>query len=219
MAPEQVFGFTPNEVMGYAAIAQTVLALVLAVITAYYAWHARGQAKASREQVASSNRQADAAQKTLDLLLHEKEQQRRIDISTVLFQLEAAIHMIDDWRNRIDTESYDLPDVIEILPTNFSTTIANADRIDRIVAGYMGATLLYVASAQTDIQIMRDKNPGLYMDSPAAMALTAETRERLRARAGKNLNVARFKLDEGRTRLTAITEKQAEEPTANPTCD
>lgn len=55
--PEQVFGFTPNEVMAYAAIAQTVLALVLAAVTGYYAWRARGQTKASREQVASSNRQ------------------------------------------------------------------------------------------------------------------------------------------------------------------
>jgi len=204
--PEQMFGFTPNEVMAYAAIANAVLALVLAAITAYYAWHARGQANASREQVAASNRQAEAALKTLDLLLKEKEQQRRIDISTVAFQLEAAIHMVDDWRERIESESYDLPDVIEIRPMNFTSAIPNADRIDQIVAGYMGAALLYVAGAETDIRVMRDKNPSEYVDSPMAMGITAETRKRLQQRAGRNLNVARFKLDEARTRLNALTE-------------
>jgi hypothetical protein len=207
MTPEQVFGFSPNQVSAYAAIAQVALALVLAAITAYYAIHARAQAKASREQVTSSNRQADAAQKTIALLLKEKEEQQRIDTSTVLFQIDAAIHTIDDWRDRIQSESFDLPEIIEIRSTNFNSAIMNASRIDSIVAGYMDAALLYIATAETDVRIMRDKNPDLYPDSPLAMGMTTETRKRLQTRAGRNLNVARFKLNEARTRLDAIIEK------------
>jgi light-regulated signal transduction histidine kinase (bacteriophytochrome) len=208
MFPVQMSEQTANDVMAYAAVGNFVLALVLAGITSFYAWHAKRQADATKEQVAASNRQADAAQNTLDLLLKEKEQQRRTDISTVRFQLEAAIQMIDDWQNRIKSESFDLPDVIEMRPTNFDTAIPNADRIDQLVAEYMGAALLYVAKAETDIRVMRDKNPDRYADSPLAMGVTAETRERLLARAAKNLNVAKCKLDEAKARLSPITERE-----------
>ena len=71
----------------------------------------------------------------------------------------------------------------------------------------MDAALLYIASAETDVRIMRDKNPDMYPDSPLAMGMTVETRKRLQARAGRNLNVARFKLSEAHTRLDAIIEK------------
>jgi hypothetical protein len=47
------------------------------------------------EQVAASNRQADAAQKTLDLLLKQNEQQRRTDLSTVRFQLVRSCYPHD----------------------------------------------------------------------------------------------------------------------------
>jgi type II secretory pathway component PulL len=54
---ERVFGLTVNEVMAYAAIANVVLVLLLAVITTYYAWHAKRQADASHQEVAASKRQ------------------------------------------------------------------------------------------------------------------------------------------------------------------
>jgi hypothetical protein len=204
MIPEQLFGLTANQVVAYAAVWNVVLVLVLVGVTSYYAWQAKQQAKAGRDQVAASNRQADAAQKTLDLLLTEKERQRRIDVSTVRFQLEAAINMIDDWRNRIASESFDLPDVIEMRPTNFSSAIPNADRIDQIVAGYMGAALLYIAKAETDVRVIRDKDPDQYAHSELAFAKTMETRERLRVRADTSLNTARFKLGEARSYVNAL---------------
>lgn len=208
MTSELVFGVSANQVAAYAAVAQSLLALALAIITAYYAWHARAQARASREQAASSNRQAATAQQTIDLLMHERQEQRRIDVSTVLFQIDAAIHTIDDWRERINSESFDLPEIIEIRSTNFTGAIANASRIDSIVSGYMDAALLYIVNAETDVRIMREKNPDLYPDSPLRMGMTSDTRKRLQERAGRNLNVARFKLNEARTRLDAIIEKE-----------
>lgn len=135
MTSELVFGVSANQVTAYAAVAQSLLALALAIITAYYAWHAKAQARASSEQAASSSRQAATAQQTVDLLMHERQEQRRIDISTVLFQIDAAIHTIDDWRERINSEPFDLPEIIEIRSTNFSGAIANASRIDSIVSG------------------------------------------------------------------------------------
>jgi hypothetical protein len=205
---EQVFGYTVNEVMAGAAILNVVLVAVLVAITAYYARHAKRQADASKDQVAASNRQADAAQKTLDLLLKQTEQQKRIDVSTVRFQLDAAIHMIDDWLERIVSETYnELPDVIEIRPTNFSSSIANADRVDGIVAGYMGASLLYIAAAETDIRIMCDKTlDRCDLTSPLAISTTQQGYKKWQGKAAKNLNIARLKLDEARTRLVAITE-------------
>ena len=101
---EHMFGLTANEVMAYAAIANVVLVLLLAAITTYYAWHAKRQADASHQEVAASKRQADIAQQTLDLLLRQTEQQRQIDLSTVSFNLEAAIHMVDQWQTRMRSD-------------------------------------------------------------------------------------------------------------------
>jgi hypothetical protein len=224
MAPEmteQVFGLTVNEAMAYAAIANVALVVVLVVINTYYARQANRQAKASKEQVAASNRQAEVAQKSLDLLLKQREEQRRIDLSTVRFQLEAAIHMIGDWRERIGSETYnDLPDVVEIRPTNFNSSIANADRIDGIVAGYMSASLVYIAAAEADIRVMRDPTPSAEdATSPLVMMMRPQIYKQRQAKAEKNLSIARFKLDEARTRLGAITEgeQQSATPTNDPT--
>jgi hypothetical protein len=148
--------------------------------------------------VAASNRQADIAQQTLNLLLRQTEQQRQIDLSTVGFNLEAAIHMVDQCQTRMRSDSYpQLPDVIELRPTNFNTSIANADRFDSIVAGYMGAALLYISEAEMNIRIMRGANPAF---PPSWL----EPREK----AAKALNVARFKLDSARTRLRAFIEDE-----------
>jgi len=98
-------GLNVNEVLAYAAIANVVLVLLLAAITTYYAWHAKRQADASNQEVAASKRQADIAQQTLDFLLRQTEQQRRIDLSAVSFNLEAAIHMVDQWQTRIRSDS------------------------------------------------------------------------------------------------------------------
>ena|ERR1700688_113472 len=203
---EQVFGLTVNEVMAYAAVANVLLVFVLVAINTYYAWHSKRQADASKEQVAAANRQADAAQKTLDLLLKQNEQQRRIDESTVGFTVEAAISAIDDWTERLNSESYDLPDFIEILPAKFNSAISCADRVERGIGGYMAAGALFVAKAETDIRIMQDKNPALFPDSPLHYSHAVETRGRLQKRASKSLSVARFKLDIARTSLRAIIE-------------
>ena len=127
---EHVFGLTVNEVLAYAAIANVVLVLLLAGITTYYAWHANRKADASQQEVAASKRQADIAQQTLNLLLRQTEQQRQIDLSTVSFNLEAAIHMVDQWQTRMRSDAYpQLPDVIEIRPTNFSSSVVSASEI------------------------------------------------------------------------------------------
>ena len=195
---ERVFGLTANEVLAYAAIANVVLVLLLAAITTYYAWHAKRQADASHQEVAASKRQADIAQQTLDLLLRQTEQQRQIDLSTVSFNLEAAIHMVDQWQTRMRSDSYpQLPDVIELRPTNFGSSIANAEKFDSIVAGYMGAALLYISEAETNIRIMRGANPAL-----------PQSWLKPREKAANALGVARFKLDSARTRLRAFIEDE-----------
>jgi uncharacterized membrane protein len=195
---EHVFGLTVNEVLAYAAIANVVLVLLLAGITTYYAWHAKRQADASQQQVAASTRQADIAQQTLNLLLRQTEQQRQIDVSTVSFNLEAAIHMVDQWQTRMRSDAYpQLPDVIEIRPTNFSSSVANADRFDSIVAGYLGAALLYIAEAETNIRVIHVANPALPQSWLQA-----------REKAANALGVARFKLDSARTRLRAFIEDE-----------
>jgi hypothetical protein len=193
---EHVFGFTVDEVMAYAAIANVVLVLLLAVITTYYAWHAKRQAEASNQEVAASKRQADIAQQTLDLLLRQTEQQRQIDLSAVSFNLEAAIHLVDQWQTRMRSDFYpQLPDVIELRPTNFSSSIANAEKFDSIVAGHMGAALLYISEAEINIRVMRGANPAL-----------AQSWLMPREKAANALGVARFKLDSARTRLRTLTE-------------
>jgi hypothetical protein len=193
---EQVLGLTVNEVMAYAAAAQVVLAFVLASITFYYSRLARRQAAASIAQVAASNRQADAAQKTLDLLLDERLQQRRLDISAVSYELEAAISMIDDWKTRLATDSYpQLPNVID-LHTTFTGSIANADRVNGGLAGYMRAGLLFISEAETNIRVLLGAN-------------TAANWQPIRDKAAYNLNLARLKLYIAKSLLDPIAEGSA----------
>ncbi len=70
--------------------------------------------------------------------------------------------MVDQWQTRMRSDSYpQLPDVIELRPTNFSSSIANAEKFDSIVAGYMGAALLYISEAETSIRVVRGANLAL----------------------------------------------------------
>jgi hypothetical protein len=112
--------------------------------------------------------------------------------------------MIDEWKTRVHSEPYDLPDLIEIRPTNFNNSIPNADRIDQIIAGYMAAGLFYIVRAETNIRVMLDNNPAQHAASPLAMGASIDTRKRFQERALGDLDVARFKLDEARTRLYAL---------------
>ena len=200
-----VFGLTVGQITAYAAIANVLLALMLAIVTLYYASHAKRQADASKEQVDASNRQADAAIRTLDILLKEKEQQARLDLFSVKFQLRAATQLIDDWQERVNAETLDLPDVIEILPANFSSAISNAERIDQMVAGYMASAAHFAAKAELDARVLRDRDPALRADSPMLPDTTMQTRVRLRERITINLSTARAKIAEAGTRLEATT--------------
>jgi len=202
---QQVFGLSVGQITAYAAIANCLLALMLAIVTLYYASHAKRQADASRDQVAASNRQADAAMRTLDILLKVKEQQARLDVFSVKFQLRAATQLIDDWQERINAESLDLPDVIEILPANFNSTVSNAERIDQMVAGYMASAAHFAAKAELDVRVLRDRDPSLRADNPSIADSNAQSRVRLRERIGINLSTARSKIAEARTRLEATT--------------
>lgn len=205
---ETVFGLSIGQITAYAAIANVLLASVLAGVTLYYAAHAKRQADASKEQVAASNRQADAAQRTLELLMKEKEQQARTDAFTVKFQLRAAAQMIDDWLGRVGAEAPDLPDEIEVLPASFGSTISNAERIDHLVAGYMGSALHFVTKAELDIRVLRDRDPNLRAQTAVIDGKTIESRARLKERAVKNLNTAKAKIAEAGTRLDAATTGQ-----------
>lgn len=202
---ETVFGLSIGQITAYAAIANVLMASVLAGVTIYYAAHAKRQADASKEQVDASNRQADAAMRTLDLLLREKEQQAKTDVFTVKFQLRAATQMIHDWQERIQAESPDLPDEIEILPANFNGTISNAERIDHLVAGYMGSALHFVSKAELDIRVMRDRRAGARAETAVIDGKLIESRARLKDRAATNLATARAKIAEASARLEAAT--------------
>jgi hypothetical protein len=203
--PQQVFGLSIGQITAYAAIANVLLALMLAIVTLYYASHAKRQADASKDQVDASNRQADAAMRTLDILLKEKEQQARLDIFSVKFQLRAATQLIDDWQDRINSETLDLPDEIEILPTSFSSTISNAERIDHMVAGYMASAAHFVAKAELDTRVLRDRDPALGGDGVLPTDARMQARMRLRERIAVNLSTARSKIGEASTRLEAAT--------------
>jgi hypothetical protein len=106
--------------------------------------------------------------------------------------------MVDQWQTRIRSDSYpQLPDVIELRPTNFASSVAHADRFDSIVAGHMGAALLYISEAEINIRVMRGANPAL----PQSWLQPRE-------KAANALGVARFKLDSARTRLRTLTEHE-----------
>ena len=202
---QQVFGLSIGQITAYAAIANVLLALMLASVTLYYASHAKRQADASKDQVDASNRQADAAMRTLDIMLKEKEQQARLDVFSVKFQLRAATQLIDDWQDRIDSEPLDLPDEIQILPTSFNSTISNAERIDRMVAGYMASAAHFVAKAELDTRVLRDRYHGLAADGPVPANAVTQARLLLREKIAGNLSTGRAKIAEASTRLEAAT--------------
>jgi cell division protein FtsL len=188
--PEQVFGLSTNQVMAYAAVANILLVLVLAAINIYYAWHAKRQADASREQVAASTRQAEIAGETLSILRKQVDQQRTADIAAVLLQLKVAIHTIEEWLKRISSDTHpQLPNEIKILPADFSLATQRANTIDPIVAENMGAASLYIVEAETNLRILHSSDPH-----------HPESGKEMREKATSNLNIAKYKLNVARTR-------------------
>ncbi len=193
--PEKVFGLGVNQVMAYAAVANVLLVVVLTAINVYYAGHAKRQADAAKEQVDSSNRQAEIAGETLSLLRKQMDQQRRADIASVALQLKVAIHVIEDWIKRISSDRPpQLPQEIVILPGDFSIATQRAQSIDPIAAENMGAASLYISEAETNLKILRTVDPG------------AQGAKDVHERAAKSLNTARYKLSVARTRWEAMAD-------------
>ena len=194
--PEQVFGLSPNQVMAYTAVANVLMVVVLTAINIYYAWHAKRQADASREQVTASTRQAEIAGETLSLLRKQIDQQHRADRASVTLQLKVAIHVIEDWLKRIVSDKHpQLPDEISIFPADFSTATQRANAIDPIVAENMGAASLYVTEAETNLKIMQSAVPG------------SQNSKEVQEKATSNLNIAKYKLSVARTRWEAMAEQ------------
>jgi cell division protein FtsL len=190
---EKAFGLSVNEVMAYAAVANVLLVVVLAAVNIYYAGHSKRQADASRDQVATSHRQAEIAAETLSILRKQIDQQRAADRGTVSLQLKVAIHTIEDWLKRIGSDAYpQLPDEIRILPADFSVATQRANAIDQIVAENMGAASLYAGEAETNLNILRTCNPA----QPQGW-------KEMQEKATKNLNIAKYKLNVARTRWEA----------------
>ncbi len=196
--PEQVFGLSPNQVMAYTAVANVLMVVVLTAINIYYAWHAKRQADASREQVAAATRQAEIAGETLSLLRKQIDQQHRADVASVTLQLKVAIHVIEDWLKRIVSDKHpQLPDEISILPADFGIATQRANAIDQIVAENMGAASLYATEAETNIRILRTRDPR-----------QPESWKDMQEKATSNLNIAKYKLSVARTRWEATTDQQ-----------
>jgi cell division protein FtsL len=196
--PEQVFGLSVNQITAYTAVANVLLVFVLTAINVYYAWYAKRQADASREQVAASMQQAEIASETLSLLRKQVDQQFRADISAVTLQLKVAIHVIEDWLKRIVSDKHpQLPDEIRILPPDFSIATQRANSIDQIAAENMGAASLYVSEAETNLKILRASVEG----SPNSKSM--------QEKAASNLNIAKYKLSVARTRWEEASHQQS----------
>lgn len=192
--PEKAFGLTVNQVMAYAAVANAALVVVLAAVNIYYAWHSKRQADASRAQVDTSNRQAEIAAQTLSLLQKQLEQERTSDVRSVALQLRVALHTIEDWLERIGSDNFPhLPDEIKIFSADFSLATQRATGIDHIVAENMGAALLYAGEAETNLNVLRARNPS----QPGW--------QEIQGKAAKNLNNAKYKLNVARTRWDALS--------------
>jgi len=192
--PERAFGLTINEIMAYAAVANVLLVVILAAVNVYYAWHSKRQADASQAQVDTSNRHAEIAAETLSILRQQIDQQRTSDLGTIGLQLKVAIHTIEDWLKRIGSDIYpQLPDQIRILPADFSVATQRANAIDQIVAENMGAASVYAGEAETNLNILRTRDP----------AQPQSWRE-MQGKATNNLNIARYKLNVARTRWDAM---------------
>jgi cell division protein FtsL len=195
---EQVFGLSINQIMAYTAIANVVLVVVLAAVNIYYAGHAKRQADAAREQVASSNRQSEIAAETLSLLRKQMDQQRRTDVASVALQLKIAVHVIEDWLKRISSDKQpQLPDEIIILPVDFGLATQRAQSIDQIAAENMGAAALYVTDAETNLKILR------------TVAAGSQGSKDVQERAAKSLNTAKYKLSVARTRWEAMGDHES----------
>ena len=74
-----------------------------------------------------------------------------------------------------------------------------------MVAGYMASAAHFVAKAELDTRVLRDRDPALGGDGVLPTDARMQARMRLRERIAVNLSTARSKIAEASTRLEAAT--------------
>ena len=134
----------------------------------------------------------------VDLLVAKLGSTNYYDDHLELRESEIEIHTIDDWLERIGSDTFPhLPDEIKIFSADFSIATQRANGIDHIVAENMGAALLYAGEAETNLNVLRARNPS----QPGW--------QDIQGKAAKNLNNARYKLNVARTRWDSMSSSPA----------
>jgi hypothetical protein len=153
-----------------AAVANSIAAAVLVFLTTKYVKYTKIQATASLRQseVAEAQaRVAEAQAKTAEaqgLIASEQAQALRIENqrkranSAMLAQTNIlkAKQSVASWFGRTSGPSFPaLPTTIEVTPTGFHASIADAAAVDHVAASYMSAAASCLDSAKTDLDVLR----------------------------------------------------------------
>lgn len=153
-----------------AAFANAFAALILAYLTSRYVRYTKTQAEAANRQAEAAEAQARAAEAQVraaeaqariateqaESIRAENVRKRANAAMLALMSIQKAKQGVASWFGKIAGTSFPvLPTTIEVTPTGFQASIAEAAIIDRTAAGYMSAAAYYLDSAETELDTLR----------------------------------------------------------------
>ena len=153
-----------------AAFANSIAAAVLVFLTSRYVQYTKTQATASVRQSEAAEAQARAAEaqakaaeaqwliasEQVKALLIENQRKRANSAMLAQMSILKAKQSVTSWFGRTAGLSFPvLPPTIEVTPTGFHASIADAAAVDQNAANYMSAAAYYLDSAKTDLDVLR----------------------------------------------------------------
>lgn len=167
------FGLDPTEWMAIASVVNAVTVVVLAIITAWYAFSAKRQANAAENQAKAATVQAEAAKsqslaahsqataalETIAALREETFNQRATARQVVLHSIQTAISNIEYWEGQGTLESRAqqraFPQTIALLPSNQSYALDSARMLSHDLASQLNTAFNILGRATSHIESMR----------------------------------------------------------------
>ena len=144
---------TPTE---WLAFANTVVVVVLTIITGWYAWSTAQMLRHLKEQTEATRKQAETAERTLQHLLQAAEEQKGVARTVVQTTIEAALTNVGHWQeqNLVNLATiHAVPEVV-LVPESGMRAVEHARVVAPAAAVPLSRALAILEQCKSEFEIL-----------------------------------------------------------------